>query len=255
MKKKKYPILEFDSDRRAVIEPSCWISQQEMPEYCVLNFYQDVINKLKKEKKLKFIKNYMTLMGMHPLYGMKYKGREIAVIQPGITAPLAAGLFEEIIATGGRKFMACGSCGVLDGSVERGKIIIPVSAIRDEGVSYHYVQPSREIKMDKNVVCKIEKILKLKKVPYIKAKTWTTDAFYRETKEKIGLRKKEGCLVVEMECSALFAVARFRNRTFGQILSAEDDVSGDNWNHRHSHKIANHREELFWLAVECCLVL
>ena len=55
-------------------------------------------------------------------------------------------------------------------------------------------------------------------INYIKAKTWTTDAFYRETKDKVALRKSEGCVTVEMEAAAFFAVSRFRNVQLGQIF-------------------------------------
>jgi len=43
-------------------------------------------------------------------------------------------------------------------------------------------------------------------VSYIKAKTWTTDAFYRETPLKNQQRKKEERVTVEMETSAYIAV-------------------------------------------------
>jgi hypothetical protein len=48
------------------------------------------------------------------------------------------------------------------------------------------------------VVENIEEGLNNFGIDYIKAKTWTTDAFYRETEKKIELRKSEGCVTVEM---------------------------------------------------------
>ena len=35
---------------------------------------------------------------------------------------------------------------------------------------------------------------------YVEVTTWSTDGFFRETKEKVAYRKSEGCSVVEMEC-------------------------------------------------------
>ena len=55
--------------------------------------------------------------------------------------------------------------------------------------------------------------------------TWSTDGFYRETKEKVEYRKSEGCSVVEMECSALAACAAFRNVTWGMILYTADTLA------------------------------
>ena len=69
-------------------------------------------------------------------------------------------------------------------------------------------------------------------VPYVPGKTWTTDALYRETRGKVERRVAEGCLTVEMEAAAFFAVAAFRGVTFGQLLYAGDDLSGDAWDQR-----------------------
>ena len=63
-------------------------------------------------------------------------------------------------------------------------------------------------------------------------------------------RRAEGCLVVEMEAAALFAVARFRDVPLGALLYAGDDVSGPDWDHRGWLGKRNVREQLFWLAVD-----
>ena len=94
-----------------------------------------------------------------------------------------------------------------------------------------------------------------RQVPYVVGKTWTTDAFFRETPAKVALRKGEGCLTVEMEAAAFFAVAQFRGVPFGQILYGGDDVSGDDWDHRGWTSHPTLRERLFWLAAEACLTL
>lgn len=55
--------------------------------------------------------------------------------------------------------------------------------------------------------------------------TWSTDGFFRETKEKVSYRRREGCSVVEMECSALAACAAFRGATWGMILYTADSLA------------------------------
>ena len=50
------------------------------------------------------------------------------------------------------EFIACGSSGVLDDSLARGTVVVPNAAVRDEGTSYHYAAPSREIAADADVV-------------------------------------------------------------------------------------------------------
>jgi uridine phosphorylase len=136
-----------------------------------------------------------------------------------------------------------------------GHVVVPEAAIRDEGTSYHYLPPSREVSMSPQAMRAIIDTLDANDVPYDIGKTWTTDAIYRETNGKINQRREEGCLVVEMEASAFFAVAQFRDVPFGQILYGGDDLSGDLWDHRGWQRATSVREKLFWLAVEAVFKL
>jgi purine-nucleoside phosphorylase len=69
------------------------------------------------------------------------------------------------------------------------------------------------------------------------------------------LRLREGCLAVEMEAAAFFAVAAFRGVTMAQLLYGGDDVSGTDWDPRRWDGRAATRESVFWLAAEACLAL
>ena len=250
-----YPILEFDQEAQAIIEPSRVVKPMDIPKQAVVCFFQDVITSLLEDNHLRLIAQQHREIGWHPVYEMAMDGRRIAVFHPGIGAPLAAGLLEEVIALGCRKFIACGGAGVLDRQIAVGHLIVPTSAVRDEGTSYHYLPPSREVAAAPEAVAAIERALQANHCEYLLAKTWTTDAIYRETSAKVQLRRNEGCLTVEMEAAAFFAVASFRNAVFGQILYGGDDVSGADWDARHWDKRATVREKLFWLAAEACLYL
>ena len=92
-----------------------------------------------------------------------------------------------------------------------------------------------------------------RKAAYIKAKTWTTDAFYRETLRKIELRKNEGCVTVEMETAAFIAASQYNNVDFGQILYAGDSLAGDEWDKREWHARNEIREFVLRLALDACL--
>ncbi|MBN2005613.1 MAG: nucleoside phosphorylase [Anaerolineae bacterium] len=255
MESKPYPILEYDSQAEALIEPGKLIQPMDVPEHCVICFFQEVINDLVKAGRAKEIAQSKSEMGNHPLYEMEMEGRRVALFQPGIGAPLAAGLLEEHIARGCRKFIVCGGAGVLNKEIAVGHLIIPIAAVRDEGVSYHYLPPAREVHASPEAVAAIERVMERHHVPYTIGKTWTTDAIYRETPEKIRVRRDEGCLTVEMEAAAFFAVARFRQVLLGQILYSGDDVSGDEWDSRGWGTHNSVREKLVWLAAEACLEL
>jgi uridine phosphorylase len=248
----RFPILEFDPAAQSVIEPSRILKPREVPEHCVMCFFQDVIAEicLKDGRVVAVSKSEF---GTHPMYEIEFAGRRLAVVHPGVGAPLAAAILEEAIAFGCRKFIACGGAGVLDAGVMVGHVMVPTSAVRDEGTSYHYLRPSREVAASPRAVAAIQHALIRNDRKFLLGKTWTTDAIYRETRAKIDRRKREGCLTVEMEAAAFFAVAKFRGVEFGQILYAGDDLSGE-WNHRDwtKHEI---RERLFHLAAEACLEL
>ncbi len=255
MESKPYPILEHDPAVEALIEPGKLIQPMDVPEHCVICFFHEVIAHLVETGQAKEIACSTSEMGRHPLYEFEAAGRRMALFHPGVGAPLATGLLEEHIARGCRKFIVCGGAGVLNKEIAVGHLVVPIAAVRDEGVSYHYLPPSREVHAMPEVVAAIERVLERRHVPYTIGKTWTTDAFYRETPEKIRLRCDEGCLTVEMEAAALFAVARFRHVLLGQILYGGDDVSGDEWDSRGWDTHNSVRENLVRLSAEACLEL
>lgn len=255
MNKHSYPILEFDPESPPVIEPCAHIQSIGAPERCVLCFFGDVIDRLAADHGAREIGALRSEMGRHPVYELNLDGRKLALLQPGITAPFAAALLEETICLGSRKFVACGSAGVLDPKIEFGRIVVPTAAVRDEGTSYHYLAPAREVEPSPEALAAVEHTLNEEGIDYLKGKTWTTDAFYRETRDKITVRRDEGCVTVEMEAAAFFAVARYRDVPFAQLLYAADDVSGMEWDRRDWASRKDVREKLFWLAAKACLRL
>ncbi|MCC7206605.1 MAG: nucleoside phosphorylase [Anaerolineae bacterium] len=250
-----YPILEFDPTPLAVIEPSLIAKPIAIAEHCVVCFFREVIESLVVSGQARIVDERRSEIGSHPVYETQLHGKPLIFFHPGVGAPLAGALLEEVIARGGRKFVACGGAGVLDRNVAVGHLIVPTSAVRDEGLSYHYLPPGREVDASPAGVAAIERVLQAHEVHYRLAKTWTTDAIFRETPGKVQRRREEGCLTVEMEAAAFFAIAIFRGVAFAQILYGGDDVSGDAWDHRDWDSRTSIREQLFWLAAEACLAI
>jgi hypothetical protein len=249
------PLIEFDNDRTALIEPS-FIKNIGLPERCIIPFYDSVMKKLKQNGKLEKVYERATPLCPDEIYRLDFNGQFLTVASPrGCGAPLAGSLLEELIALGCRKFVACGSSGVLNSELCRGAIVVPNGAIRDEGTSYHYLPPSRDVEANPVVVEKLVKVLEKHRISYEVGKTWTTDAYYRETIGKIAKRKAEGCITVEMECSALLSIAKYRNVLFGQYLLAGDDCGGIKWDPRIDETLSSAPEKMFWLSVEACLSL
>ncbi|MEM7125576.1 MAG: nucleoside phosphorylase [Chloroflexota bacterium] len=254
--RQEFPILEYDSDPHGIID----IDLEEdalpgMPEHCVICFFRDVFERFSEQGIITPLKTLRTEMGDHPVYLHSVGERQVALLHQGVGAPLASSLVEEMIALGGRKFIACGGAGVLDPSIAMGHILVPTAAIRDEGTSYHYLPPAREVEPTPAALAAIETVLRERNVDYLLTKTWTTDAFFRETKGKVALRKEEGCAAVEMEAAAMFAVAHFRNVELAQILYSGDSVDPEKWDHRDWTSNWTVREMLVELAAEACLLL
>lgn len=249
-----YPILDFDGEPEAILEPGRILKRIDIAEGAVVCFFKEIIDRVIEEYQARVVFRLRSEMGSHPVYEIDYQGQRLVVVHPGVGAPLAAGLLEELIALGCRTFIAAGGAGVLNGDLAVGHVVVPTAAIRDEGTSYHYLPPGREVEPSAAAVVAIEATLQHHHIPYVKGKTWTTDAIYRETRARMAKRVAEGCLTVEMEAAAFFAVAQFRGVTFGQLLYGGDDLSGDEWDGR-KWQVHSGREKLFWLAAEAVLRL
>lgn len=255
MNTEAFPILEFDPTPEAIIEPQKLIQPRDIPEHCVICFFAEVITWLQSHKDTQVIAHSQSEIGPHPIYEIEYEGRRLAFFHPGIGAPLAVGLLEEVIAMGCRKFIACGGCGVLDQDIAVGHLLLPEAAIRDEGTSYHYLPPSREVQADPRALAALEVVLQARGIDFLRTKTWTTDAIYRETPAKTAAYLAEGCLAVEMEAAAFFAVAQFRGVSLGQILYGGDAVIPGGWDGRTWNSRKDIRRDLFWLAAEAVFML
>ena len=228
------PLLDHNLAPEAITEPGGHIQPRDVPEHCVICFFHDVLDKVISEHNATMIERRKWEDGPHPLYEIDYDGRRLAFYHPGVGAPISAGLLEVSIAYGCRKFIACGGCGVLEAGITLGDLIVENAAVRDEGVSYAYAEPSREIADDPDGVDALVRTLQERNIP-----------------QRVG----EGCLTVEMEAAAMIAVARYRKVTFGQVLYGGDDLSGDEWDVRGWQSKEDVRENLFWLAADAVLHL
>ena len=85
--------------------------------------------------------------------------------------------------------------------------------------------------------------------------SWSMDAIYRETRARVSRRVEEGCLVVEMEASALMAIARYRSIPFGEVVMAGDSLAGREWEHRGWMTAERARRQLFASAADAAVAL
>ena len=228
---------EFDYDKEAIINPSDIVKDEiakgvTVPKVAVACFGRTSFPLMVENFEGKEIFVLKNANAEWPVYETSYKGVSVALFMMDMGAAGAAGMIEELYALGVEMIVVFGSCGVLDKTIPECSIIIPNMAVRDEGLSYHYLPASDEIEVNTEYIDTFKSILDEVKYPYIVGKTWTTDAFYRETRAKVAKRIADGCLCVEMECSAMAAVAKFREKGLFQFLYTADCLDGEKWDKR-----------------------
>ena len=222
--KNEIPILEFDSARTAVIDPEHEQLDLKLPRKCVFAFLGDYIEEFARKNGAQQISVFISATKHYPVYILNYKGQDITLCQAPVGAAPAAQILDWLMAYGVREIISAGSCGSLAAFPES-TFLVPYKALRDEGTSYHYAPPSRYMEISAQARDAIKKAIVEHGMKYQEVITWSTDGFFRETREKVDYRKSEGCAVVEMECSALAACAAFRDATWGMILYTADSLA------------------------------
>ena len=222
--KNEIPILEFDTDKTQVINPTHENLDIKLPKKAVFAFLDEHIERYAKEHNAIKVSEFTSETKNYPIYIVKHKGEEVCLCQAPVGAASATQILDWLIGYGVEEIITGGCCGALT-DFEENVFIVPYKALRDEGTSYHYMKPSRFVEINKTAMKAIEKTLAEHGLEYREVITWSTDGFYRETKEKVAYRKQEGCEVVEMECSALASCAAFRNVVWGCILFTADTLA------------------------------
>lgn len=243
----------FCKDRDAFINP-CDTTEKiaGFPEVCITTFSEGIIKDFTKNNAAKIIANLYSANGAIPVYEIEYGNKKMGLFLSRVGAPACVAGLEEVIALGAKKIVQFGCCGILDQSRVGDKIIIPSSAVRDEGTSYHYISSSEEISADHALIDLTVQCLERHQIPYVVGKVWTTDAIYRETQAVITERKKQGCIAVEMECSASLAVAAFRGIPIIQFFYGADSLDAEQWEIRDLTDYGiSYGDKYMAIALEC----
>ena len=115
---------------------------------------------------------------------------------PFLGAPQAVMGMEKIIALGAERIWVVGWCGSIQHDLKIGDLVIPASAVSEEGTSHHYPIDEKKRHTNGELNGMIEKSLQEKGYSFRRGLVWTTDAPYRETPAKIKVYQKRGVLAV-----------------------------------------------------------
>jgi len=169
----------------------------------------------------------------------------------GFGAPVVTTVVEELIAFGITNFISIGLAGTLQKDHKAGDIIVCDKAIRDEGTSYHYLKPSKYAYASEEMTERIIKVLEEQGQKYFTGTSWTIDTPYRETVAEAKQYQEEGVATVEMEASALFAVAQYRGARMGAMFTVSDSLAELEWSPEfHFEETRNGLETLCRVAIQ-----
>ena len=213
---------------------------EKICDKCIVTYSVNVKEEILKKYSNKKVAFTGTANGIIDVYYLEEL--DVLFYMSIVCAPGAVAVLEEIsYITGAKNFIFFGSCGILDKNA-KDKVIIPTKAYRDEGTSYHYAPASDFIDL-KNYKL-IEEVCKKNNLNYILGYTWTTDSIYRETVSNIEKRKKQGCICVEMESSALEAMCDFKGLNFYTFFLSGDIIVVDGWDRSDLGTQNEHKKQL-----------
>lgn len=167
----------------------------------------------------------------------------MAVLHSFMGSSMAGTMLEEMIAFGARQIVEVGICGGLSSALKVGDIIVVDEGLVDEGTSGHYFEDAARFSASNAVTKAIKDSLCEANTDFKVGSMWTTDAPYRETRAKLSRFKKLGAIGVNMETSAMFAIAQYRGVDIGSIQVVSDLVGRKDWKPAFHEKIVAERSE------------
>ena len=226
-------ILDFDLNKKAVIEPGVENLQYKFHEKLLFAFVpDDEIKSFLDKHSHKTLGKFKTVSFRPKVYEVKINNQLITLCQAPVGASASTKFLDWLINYGVKQVLSVGNAGALDNLPEN-TMFVPQEAIRGEGTSFYYKEPSKIIALDKNFVRRVENEIKNLGFQYDEITTWTTDGFFRETPKKVAQFRQLGASTVEMECAALAACAQFRKIDFAQFLFTADTLADmDNYDER-----------------------
>ena len=249
-------MIMYDSDE-AIIKPEAIEYKKgyeniKLPKVAIGVFSKVLTKKIVKRFKCIEVGYITNAVFDRSVYILKYKDKEFTFFQAGISSPLIVGDVHFLKRSGVETIILFGNCGVLDSTIEDCSIIIPTRAYRDEGTSYHYLPKSNFIKLDSEYKKEFKKVLKDNEFSFREGYTWTTDAIYRETKEKVNYYKQKGAVCVEMEGTAIAAVCKKLKADYFTFYYAGDNLDAAVWDERSLSGLTkiDKKKEVMTLALE-----
>ena len=219
---------EYDSARNSISLPKIVaFDTSPLPPRCVLSFMRDTLEDFARTHHLPHVADIHSETCELSVYLAQEDDTAVCLVHAPVGAPAAAIVADRLIDSGATHLVSCGGCGVTRPR-DRGAILVPTHALRDEGTSFHYAAPSCEIALPPRAVEDIVAAAADMGIAASTCRTWTTDGLFRETPAIVERRREAGYDAVDMECSALAAVAQAYGAHYGCVLYSGDSLADPN---------------------------
>jgi uridine phosphorylase len=217
-------------DNDVIIEPRRIPGDPELDHPILLILFEPYLDILGKVLKLKESTWKRLRFPSLSYCTTEIDGKPLTLCGAPLGSPQAALILERLIAMGAEKIISFGCCGSLQPALKTGDLVIPTHALSEEGTSFHYPLPEGiQAEADGNITRLLATKCREKEFPWRAGGVWTTDAIFRETREKVRRYCGLGLLAVEMEMSALFTVAAYRRIALGGMMVVSDELAACKW--------------------------
>jgi len=162
-------------------------------------------------------------------FGYLYLLREKTIIYHALGAPLAVIALECLIASGAKEILVLGFCGSLNPRYRMMDVVSVSKALSEEGTSRHYFSRNRIFRPSALLKNRIENFLRQQTLPFRSGTCVSTDAFYRETESWLEQKQRKKIDLVDMETSAVFALAKFHRIQAAALMIVSDELWSKAW--------------------------
>src|ERR1700730_4709379 len=181
------------------------LNARKVPSVCILDPDGDIVRWLRAVGRARVFEGWPCYHT--ELHSFLLAGQRVGIVGCAVGAPFAVLVAEELFASGCRLLVSLSSAGQIAPAGRPPYFVFIDRALRDEGTSYHYADPTEFAEAEPQLVAVAERAVRAKGVNVITGSSWTTDAPFRETEEAIAAARSKGILAVEMEAAALYAFA------------------------------------------------
>ncbi len=162
-------------------------------------------------------------------FGYLYHLKNKIVLYQSLGASSVVLSLERLIVSGAKKIILLGFCGSLNPEFKIMNVVSISKAISEEGTSKHYFPRKRVFYPAPTLKNRIEAVLHDSKLPFLAGSLVSTDAPYRETKSWLKQKQKRKIDLVDMEASAVFAIAEFYGIQAAALTIISDELWSGTW--------------------------